>query len=138
MLEGTPDPTDTLESRLLHVRLRRHSIDKSKPSRSAMRTRLAPPFDAGSQSDFVMSWKVSVVADLRPEIPPVCFDDDLCRILDLKQRTLQKRRAQHIFPIPELLPRLDKRRRYGRADVIRFLEREDGGPVMVPVRRRSA
>ena len=76
-----------------------------------------------------MSRKVSAVADLWPDIPAVCFDADLCRILDLKRRTLQKRRAQHIFPIPELLPRLDKRRRYGRADVIRFLEREDGGHV---------
>jgi hypothetical protein len=65
-----------------------------------------------------------------PEIPPVCFDADLCRILDLKLRTLKRRRKTGAFPIPAL-PSLDRRHRYSRADVIRFLEREAGGRASV-------
>ena len=60
-----------------------------------------------------------------PEIPPVCFDDDLCRILDLKPRTLKRRRKTGAFPIAEL-PSLDRRHRYSRSDVIAFLERRQG------------
>lgn len=58
-----------------------------------------------------------------PEIPPVCFDEDLERIFKWKLRTMQKSRAAGTFPIPEL-PRLDKRHRYSRRDVIALLERE--------------
>lgn len=57
-----------------------------------------------------------------PEIPPVCYDDDLKRIFDWKKRTIQKRRKAGTFPIAAL-PRIDKKHRYSRADVIAYLER---------------
>jgi hypothetical protein len=57
-----------------------------------------------------------------PEVPAVCFDDDICRLLHMSRRTLKRRRHTRTFPIPEL-PSLDRRRRYGRADVVAFLER---------------
>ena len=69
------------------------------------------------------------MADLWPDIPAVSFDADLQRIFDWKPRTMQKRRKAGTFPIPEMLPRLDRRRRYSRRDVIAFLEREDNGRV---------
>ena len=71
-----------------------------------------------------------------PEIPPVCYDPDLMRIFGWKQRTIQKRRAAGAFPIPELLPQVDKRHMYSRADVIRFLERQDSGR-MAAFRKRA-
>ena len=61
--------------------------------------------------------------DLWPDIPAVCFDPDLQRIFQWKQRTIQKRRRAGTFPIPEL-PRVDRRHRYSRRDVIAFLERD--------------
>ena len=57
------------------------------------------------------------------EIPLVCFDADILRILGIKQTTLKKLRRQRAFPIPELAA-LDKRHRYGRADVLAYLNRE--------------
>jgi hypothetical protein len=74
------------------------------------------------------------VAEDWPEIPPVCFDEDFCRIFDTSLRTVQKSRKAGTFPIPELLPRLDKRHRYSRRDVIAFLEREHQA---WPARRRA-
>jgi hypothetical protein len=53
--------------------------------------------------------------DRWPDIPPVCFDPDPCRLLDLKLRTLQKARKLGTFPITPL-PKLDKRWRYSRRD----------------------
>ena len=69
-----------------------------------------------------------------PEVPPVSFDADICRLLKLKLRTFQKLRKARAFSIPEL-PRLDKRHRYSRRDVIAFLERAENAPVLV--RRRA-
>jgi hypothetical protein len=64
------------------------------------------------------------VIDMWPEIPAVCYEKDLIRlqIIDSK-RQLQKLRKAGAFPIPEL-PKLDRRHRYSRRDVIAFLERE--------------
>ena len=39
------------------------------------------------------------------EIPLVCYDADLCRLLNLTHRTLRRLRTRRCLPIPEL-PRL--------------------------------
>jgi hypothetical protein len=70
------------------------------------------------------------------DIPLVCFDDDLCRLLNLKYRTLRKLRTAKVFPIPEL-PRLDRLHRYGRRDVEAYLNREPASRLAV-VRKRTA
>ncbi len=79
------------------------------------------------------------MADTWPEIPPVSFDADLERIGLGKLRTIQKQRKAGTFPIPELLPRLDKRHRYSRADVVAYLERRStrASSGVVPIRRRG-
>jgi hypothetical protein len=76
----------------------------------------------------------AVADDLWADIPAVCFDDDICRVTRLALRTLQKLRKARVWPIPEL-PRLDKRHRYSRRDVIAFLAREEAVRL---VRKRSA
>jgi hypothetical protein len=57
------------------------------------------------------------------EIPLVCLLDDLARILQTSRRTLERRRASGVFPIPEL-PSIDHRPRYSRTDVLKFLANE--------------
>lgn len=56
-----------------------------------------------------------------PEIPLVCLIDDLVRILRTSRRTIERLRRHGAFPIPEL-PSIDKRPRWSRSDVRRFLE----------------
>ena len=74
-----------------------------------------------------------------PGLPdkPVLDDEDMLQILDLSLSTYKRRIRQKVFPIPELLPRLDRRRRYSRADVIAYLAREDGGRVAAPQRKSA-
>jgi hypothetical protein len=67
-------------------------------------------------------------------LPLVLFDEHITTLLDISLRTLKRQRRLGTFPIPEL-PALDRRHRYGRADVERFLNRET--PTAFP-RRRSA
>lgn len=55
------------------------------------------------------------------EIPLVCFIDDLCRVLRVSRTTVEKLRRHQVFPIPELLPALDKRPRWSRDAVQAFL-----------------
>lgn len=74
--------------------------------------------------------------ELWGDIPAVCFDEDITLVLKVRLRTLQKIRRAGAFPIPEL-PRLDKRHRYSRRDVIAFLERDDSGRSAA-FRRKSA
>ena len=69
---------------------------------------------------------------LYDELPDVLLDEDLARALRTSERTVQRRRAQHALPIPEL-PSIDRRHRYGKPDVIRYLERQATG---ASVRRR--
>jgi hypothetical protein len=44
------------------------------------------------------------------DIPLVCLLEDLARILNTSRRTIERRRASGVFPIPEL-PSIDKRPR---------------------------
>ena len=69
------------------------------------------------------------------EIPLVCYDADLCRLLNLTHRTLRRLRTRRCLPIPEL-PRLDRLHRYGRRDVEAYLNREPVGRLAV-VRKRA-
>lgn len=57
------------------------------------------------------------------EIPQVCFIEDLVRILGTSRATIDRRRKYGVFPIPEL-DSIDKRPRWGRADVQRYLDRQ--------------
>jgi hypothetical protein len=54
------------------------------------------------------------------DIPLVCLLEDLARILNTSRRTIERRRASGVFPIPEL-PSIDKRPRYSRDDVLKYL-----------------
>ena len=59
-----------------------------------------------------------------PDVPAVSYDEDLVRLRIVDSiRQLQKLRKQRVFPIPEL-PRLDRKHRYARPDVISYLNRE--------------
>ncbi len=60
--------------------------------------------------------------DDAPEIPLVCFDKDICRILGISRQTLYRLLNAKVFPIPTL-PTLDRYRRWSRDDVRAFLDR---------------
>jgi hypothetical protein len=66
------------------------------------------------------------------ELPPVCFIDDVARAIKTSRRTIERRRKHGAFPIPEL-PGVDKRPRWSREDVQRYLEGQRKFPL-----RRSA
>ncbi len=57
-------------------------------------------------------------------LPLILYDADLCGVLGVSRTTLRKLRRHGAFPIPEL-PALDKRKRYGRPDVERYINREN-------------
>lgn len=59
--------------------------------------------------------------------PEVLFIDDMARALRTSRTTIARLRRQRVFPIPEL-PSIDKRPRWSRAALDRYLEN----------RRRSA
>lgn len=58
-----------------------------------------------------------------PTIDPagVYFLEDVCRLLRIPRRNLERLRTHGAFPIPEL-PRLDKRPRWSGAEILKFLE----------------
>jgi predicted site-specific integrase-resolvase len=66
---------------------------------------------------------VGAPADINT-LPLILFDEDLCELLDISLRTLKRQRRLGTFPIPEILPKLDRRHRSARSDVERFLNRE--------------
>ena len=68
---------------------------------------------------------------------PVYFDEDLDVLLKVKPRTRRRLQKQGAWPIPEILPRLDRRRRYARRNVLAYLNRETTGQMAV-MRRRTA
>ena len=55
-------------------------------------------------------------------LPLICYDDDICRVLEISRTTLKRLRKNGAFPIPELPP-LDRRHRYARADVLAYVGR---------------
>jgi hypothetical protein len=66
---------------------------------------------------------MAIVAD---DIPLVCTDADLVRVIPgLKLKTIQRLRKHRGFPIPEILPQLDRKHRYARRDVLAYLSREN-------------
>ena len=67
--------------------------------------------------------------------PAVYFDEDLDELLKTKPRTRRRLQKQGAWPIPELLPRLDRRRRYAPRDVHAYLNREVVGRLAVARRR---
>jgi hypothetical protein len=90
--------------------------------------------------------KLHVVDELRPRDrsdeetagraggkPDVLFLDDLARELRCSRRTLETRRRNGTLPIPEL-PSIDKRPRWSRAAVERYL---DGYAEPAILRRRG-
>jgi hypothetical protein len=67
-------------------------------------------------------------------LPLILYDPDLCAVLEISCRTLKRRRSLGAFPIPEL-PALDRKHRYGRADVLAYMNRETS-PTLA--RRRAS
>ena len=60
-------------------------------------------------------------------IPATCTVADVCRLLHLSQRQFFTLRAAGTFPIPEVLPRLDRRPRFSGELVRRYLAGEFAG-----------
>lgn len=52
---------------------------------------------------------------------PVLFLEDVAALLRVSRSTIERRRRQGTFPIPELPP-LDRRPRWSRTEVQRFIE----------------
>ena len=61
------------------------------------------------------------------DMPAVLFDSDLATALRTSERTVKRLRVTNALPIP-MLPSIDRRKRYSREDVIRFLERRQDAP----------
>jgi hypothetical protein len=70
------------------------------------------------------------------EIKLISFDEDLDVLLDVKPRTRRLMQKLGTWPIPKILPRLDRRRRYAKRDVEAYLNREPAGRLAV-VRKRA-
>lgn len=67
-------------------------------------------------------------------VPAVCFIEDVCRVLRISRRTLERLRRHRVFPIEEM-GGLDKRPRWSGAKVTAFIEGQQELRVM---RRRRA
>jgi hypothetical protein len=78
----------------------------------------------------------SVVAETDPyaDVPTVCFVEDIFRLLKITPRTYYRHKQHGTFPIP-MLDSLDRKDRFGRADVIRYLERRNQRVMLA--RRRA-
>lgn len=59
---------------------------------------------------------------LRDRLPKTCTLEDVCRALNISRATYYARQAENKFPIPELLPRLDRRPRFSGEKVLAYLE----------------
>lgn len=57
------------------------------------------------------------------DVPPVCLDEDVCRLLRISPKALQRKRRAGTFPIPEL-ESFDRKHRYSGRDLIAFINRE--------------
>lgn len=68
------------------------------------------------------------------DVPLVCFEADILRILGMSRSSLYRALRARTFPIPEL-PRLDTHRRWSRDAVLAFLSGAGSRPVVV--RRRA-
>jgi hypothetical protein len=68
------------------------------------------------------------------EASAILFLDDLARALRCSKRTIELRRARGTFPIPEL-PSIDKRPRWSRQAVQRYLDGHEDRPILRRKRR---
>lgn len=75
------------------------------------------------------------IAELEAALPLVCGDEDLGLVFDWKPRTVRKKRALGLIPVPEL-PRVDRRHRFSRADIVRFVQGETRAEIEIGRRRR--
>lgn len=69
---------------------------------------------------------------MKPEAGTAYLIDDVARFLKTSRRTIERLRRHGAFPIPEL-PSVDKRARWGGADILKYL---DGEMAMQPAVRR--
>lgn len=69
------------------------------------------------------------------ELVTVLFFAEVCADLRMSQTTGKRLKRAGAFPIPEILPRLDRKDRYSSRDVEAFKAREGGGVRLV--RRRA-
>lgn len=68
------------------------------------------------------------------EKPDILFQKDLARELRCSERTILTRRKNGTLPIPEL-PYIDKRPRWSRKDVERYLAGENRPAILMRKRR---
>ena len=68
-------------------------------------------------------------------LPPI-FDPELCKVLVISPSTLKRRTnpRAYVFPL-QPLPSIDKRRRWSRAEVARYLAGETRGALALARRR---
>lgn len=67
---------------------------------------------------------------MTPDIPLVCFLDDMARILRTSRRTIEKMRRARTFPIPEIRG-IDKRPRWSGEAVRKFIETGQSGRALL-------
>jgi predicted DNA-binding transcriptional regulator AlpA len=60
---------------------------------------------------------------LTEPIPHVCLVRDILRILQISERTFYKLLREGAFPIPEIVPSLNKQHRYAGVDVADYIQR---------------
>jgi hypothetical protein len=66
----------------------------------------------------------------------VYFIDDLADVFHTSRRTIQRRRAHGVFPIPEL-DSIDNRPRWSGAEILKYLERQNQAPARRSWRKAS-
>jgi hypothetical protein len=66
----------------------------------------------------------------------VYFIEDVIEFLHTSRRTIQRRRAHGVFPIPEL-DSIDNRPRWSGAEILKYLERQNQVPARRSWRRAS-
>ena len=69
------------------------------------------------------------------DVTTILLFSDVCRELRISETTGKRRRRAGTFPIPEILPHLDRRPRYSSRDVEAFKARETN--TFSIVRRRA-
>jgi predicted DNA-binding transcriptional regulator AlpA len=108
------------------------------PSKAGPATRMDLPSSretggqSGSDDDQIHSHRGNeVTSDSAPTPTQILFIDDVAVLLRVSRSTIERRRREGTFPIPEL-PGLDCRPRWSRVAVERFLAASNG---RIPKRR---
>ena len=71
------------------------------------------------------------------ELPEVLLLDDVAALLRCSPTTIKRRLRAHVFPVPPL-PGIDKRPRWSKAMVLRWLAVGGSGDAVRGRRRRTA